>query len=136
MTEQEFEYWRSITDISTSQWVEDSVTKLNGKGYLYYIGGDDGYFMRISPDGKFTIGTYEGAYPHIGEALFTPKAEHKYENVDGAFMAALKIGGRQFLIDKFKNNAPQYYKQEISDEENESISEIDDGLSDSGIQLL
>ncbi len=53
-------------------WVEDAVSRLNGRGCLYYSGGESGIYMRITPDGTLQVGNYEGAIPHIGEALFKP----------------------------------------------------------------
>lgn len=130
MTDKEFAYWQNVTEISKFQWVEDKVTCLNGRGQLYYTGGQDGYYMRIFPDGQFTIGTYEGAYPHIGEAMFTKKAEHKFENENDAFMAALKIGGKGFLVDVFKNDSSQFLL------ENDAFGEQSDDLEAGGMQML
>lgn len=99
MTQQEFEHWKAITDSSVDHWVEDNITRLNGNGGLYYTGGEDGHYMRLSPDGKLTVGTYEGAYPHIGEACFTPKAAHQYGDINEAFEVACQLGGKDFLLD-------------------------------------
>jgi hypothetical protein len=60
--------------------------------------------MRLSPDGKLTVGTYEGAFPHIGEAMFKQEAEHQYGSFDEAFQAACKLGGTEFLADIFSND--------------------------------
>jgi hypothetical protein len=78
MTQHEFEYWQAVTAESAHKWVEDRVTRLNGNGALFYTGGEDGQYMRLSPEGKLTVGTYEGAIPHIGEAMFRRGAEHQY----------------------------------------------------------
>ncbi|MDD3778434.1 MAG: hypothetical protein PHU76_01820 [Synergistaceae bacterium] len=104
MTQNEFDYWQSVMQSSKYRWVEDSITRLNGNGGLYYTGGEDGCYMRLSPDGKLTVGTYEGAFPHIGEALFTRQAEHQYPDFNAAFEAACQLGGKQFLIDLFSQN--------------------------------
>ncbi|MDD3229890.1 MAG: hypothetical protein PHE09_11815 [Oscillospiraceae bacterium] len=53
---------------------------------------------------RISLGTYEGAFPHIGEALFTQKAEHQYASFDEAFQAACRIGCKQFLADMFAGN--------------------------------
>lgn len=58
MTQKELEQWQAVTNVSRYCWVEDSITRLNGRGALYYIGGKDGCFMRATPEGKLTIGTY------------------------------------------------------------------------------
>ena len=75
MTKKELEQWQAVTNSSQYRWVEDRITRLNGRGMLYYTGGEDGCFMRITPEGNLTIGIYEGAFPHIGEACFQVKAE-------------------------------------------------------------
>jgi hypothetical protein len=104
MNQGEFKYWQAITKSSEDGWVEDVITRLNGKGTLYYTGGEDGRYMRLSPDGKLTVGTYEGAFPHIGEAMFKQEAEHQYGSFDEAFQAACKLGGTEFLADIFSND--------------------------------
>ena len=53
--------------------------------------------MRIGTDGMLRAGTYEGAIPHIGEALFTVKAEKKFDSWNEAFQQALEAGGVQFF---------------------------------------
>lgn len=105
MTQREFKYWQAVTAESTRRWVEDSITLLNGNGALYYTGGEDGLYMRLFPDGKLTVGTYEDAIPHIGEAIFTRGAEHQYPDFNSAFEAACQLGGKQFLVDMFSQDA-------------------------------
>jgi hypothetical protein len=61
MEKQELEYWKTVTTGSSSQWVEDTITSLNGNGKLYYIGGEKGRYMRITPAAELQIGTYEHA---------------------------------------------------------------------------
>lgn len=99
MYPEEFEHWQKITASSLHRWVEDAATRLNGRGLLYYSGGKSGIYMRITKDGVLQAGEYEGAIPHIGEALFTVKAERKCGSFDEAFTLALKAGGREFLAD-------------------------------------
>ncbi len=74
MTDMEVKQWMAVTENSRHQWTEDEITRLNGRGALYYFGGEDGVYIRIEPNGELSIGTYEGALPHIGKALFTRKA--------------------------------------------------------------
>ena len=50
----------------------DEVTRMNGRGFLYYSGGESGIDMRVTRDGSLQVGNYEGAIPHIGDALFKP----------------------------------------------------------------
>lgn len=72
MDQREFEHWQAVTSGSRHMWVEDAVTRMNGRGCLYYSGGESGIYMRITQDGMLQVGNYEGAIPHIGEALFRP----------------------------------------------------------------
>ncbi len=128
MIDKELKYWQEVTNISTSQWVQDDVISANGRGHLFYIGGETGHYMRISPDGNLEIGAYEGALPHIGEATFKPKAKHKYDNINDAFKTACSIGGKQFVTDMFKNNIPQFSNTE--DKEIEYDQEPGDGIQE------
>ena len=112
MTQGEREQWRAVTNSSRHQWREDSVTRQNGRGALYYLGGQDGYFMRVTPEGKLSIGIYEGALPHIGEACFTAKAEKECGSPEEAFQAACKFGGIKFLVDLFSSGRVQEPVQE------------------------
>ena len=75
MNQEEFNYWGEITAGSSCRWREDTITRLSGWGALYYMGGESGAFIRISPEGMLQMGTYEEAMPHIGEAISTVKAE-------------------------------------------------------------
>ena len=104
MTQHELEHWLKVTASSEYRWVEDEITRRGGRGALYYTGGEDGIYMRLSPDGRLTAGTYEGAFPHIGEALFTQKAEHQYASFSEASQAALEFGGIQFLADMLSSD--------------------------------
>lgn len=104
MTQHELEHWLKVTASSEYRWVEDEITRRGGRGALYYTGGEDGIYMRLSPDGRLTAGTYEGAFPHIGEALFTQKAEHQYASFSAASQAALEFGGIQFLADMLSSD--------------------------------
>lgn len=46
-------------------------------------------------------GTYEDAFPHIGEASFTVKAERQCKDYNEAFAAAMETGGKRFFLDMF-----------------------------------
>ena len=101
MTKDEFALWQAITENSRFHWTEDAIFRLNGCGAFYYIGGQDGGYMRIHQDGRLEIGAYEGAIPHIGEALFIPKSEKQYADFNEAFTAVIQLGGKRFLVDMF-----------------------------------
>lgn len=101
MDKAEFEQWMEVTRSSRHRWVEDEVTRLNGRGALYYMGGENGLFIKIGTDGVLRAGTYEGALPHMGEAVFTVKAEKKFDSWEQAYQQALEAGGIKFLMDMF-----------------------------------
>ena len=122
MTQSEFEYWQAITESSAHKWVEDNITRLNGNGALYYTGGKDGIYMRLSPDGKLMVGTYEDAIPHIGEAVFKRGAEHQYADFNSAFEAACQLGGKQFLVDLFSQDSMS--REMIPDDDPERTLEM------------
>jgi hypothetical protein len=102
MTNQEFAAWNSVTAGSAGLWTEDAIYRLNGRGAFYYIGGEDGAYLRISKEGVLEAGKYEGAIPHIGEAFFTPAVTRRYGNFSDAFAAAMELGGKKFLVDMFR----------------------------------
>ncbi|MDL2232015.1 DUF3849 domain-containing protein [Ruminococcaceae bacterium OttesenSCG-928-L11] len=106
MNQQEFAVWTTKTQSSSHQWVEDDIFRQNGRGAMYYIGGEDGLYMKIASDGLLTAGDYKGAVPHIGEALFTVEAQRQYSDYNEAFTAALSIGGQKFLMDMFSGDTP------------------------------
>ena len=104
MDQGEFEHWQTVTSSSRHMWVEDAVTRMNGCGRLYYSGGESGIYMRITQDGMLQVGNYEGAIPHIGEALFKPGAERKCGSFNEAFQLACELGGRKFLEEMFSSS--------------------------------
>ncbi len=99
--EKELAAWNAITDSSRYTWTEDDIFRLNGRGAMYFIGGETGIYMRVSKEGTLDVGTYEGAIPHIGEAIFKSTSNHKFDNYDQAFTHALETGGMKFLVDLF-----------------------------------
>jgi hypothetical protein len=125
MTEQEFADWIAKTRGSLHRWTEDEIVRLNRRGAMYYLGGEDGIYLRIHADGRLEFGSYEGAVPHIGEASFTTLAERKHEDFNAAFTAAIQLGGKQFLVDMF--SAGDYLRgAELGAEQNYNMAP--DGL--------
>lgn len=104
MEQREFEHWQAVTSGSRHMWVEDAVTRRNGYSRLYYSGGESGIYMRIDPGGRLQIGNYEGAVPHIGEALFKPGMEKECGSFNEAFRIVCEMGGQKFLADIFSNS--------------------------------
>jgi len=107
MTDAELKQWLAVTANSQYQWTEDEITRKNGRGALYYFGGEDGVYIRVQPDGELSVGTYEGAFPHIGEAFFTRKAVMECGDFNQAFQKAVELGGQQFLQDMFSAKPEQ-----------------------------
>lgn len=107
MTDTELKQWLAVTANSQYQWTEDEITRLNGRGALYYFGGEDGVYIRIKPEGELSVGTYEGALPHIGEAAFTRKAVMDCDSFDQAFQRAIELSGQQFLQGMFSSKPSQ-----------------------------
>jgi hypothetical protein len=102
--QKEWECWKTVTASSTHKWVEDEIFRLNGRGAMYYTGGEDGSYMKITSDGVLELGIYEGALPHIGEAFFTVKLQKRYSDFNDAFQIAGQIGGKKFLMDLFSSD--------------------------------
>ena len=90
MDKDEYEGWLKVTEQSADRWKVDQVTWLNGQGRLSYRGGADaGKYVWVSPDGKVQWGTYEGAFPHIGEALLHPAGSMQFDGYEAAMDALI-----------------------------------------------
>lgn len=88
MTKTEFEAWKAHTATSKQVWILDPVHNgFNGQAALMHKGGEFGSFIRVEIDGTVTVGTYEDAYPHIGEAAFTITGSHKKATMQEALDA-------------------------------------------------
>lgn len=98
MTAEEFKAWTEETASSKYHWKSDPIQASLGR-YLFYMGGQDGKFIEIDRDGKVTVGTYEGAIPHIGEACFFVKFTKQFESKEKALQRVLECGGIKFLLD-------------------------------------
>ncbi|MDR0851742.1 MAG: DUF4314 domain-containing protein [Clostridiales Family XIII bacterium] len=122
MDEQEFKAWQAVTESSRNRWTEDEIFRLNGRGLFYYIGGENGVYIRIENDGTFSAGDYEGAVPHIGDAFFSEKIKKKYETMNDAFKAAAEAGGIKFLTDMFMR--PVSYKPKEKNQMNFSKERV------------
>ena len=99
MNKQEFEQWQKVTQSSKRNWVMDEIRLHNHGEYFFYTGGENGNFVECGADGTVSIGTYEGAFPHIGEALFRVKHTKKVaDNANDALSTVLPKMGMQFLF--------------------------------------
>lgn len=83
MTKEEALAWMRITEESRRRWILDAV-HCTSEDALYYKGGEDGVYIRMTTRTCVEIGLYEGAVPHIGEALFTPKWRGDFGDHEGA----------------------------------------------------
>jgi hypothetical protein len=125
MTRNEFDAWIKETKFSERKWRRDYITGENSRLYaghpewfkcgvkpiereLFYKGGVDGVYIEIRGDGTVTVGEYEGAIPHIGEAVFTIKHSNKplyhgkpASTLSEGFVAITERLGLGFLIDLF-----------------------------------
>jgi len=125
MTKAEFDAWTKETKFSEKKWCRDFITGENSKLYashpewfrgrlqpvereLFYKGGVDGVYIEIAGDGTVNVGEYEGAIPHIGEAIFTVKHSNKpvyhgkpASSLNEGFAAITERLGLGFLIDLF-----------------------------------
>jgi len=106
-SERSFAAWMAVTESSRNKWVEDEIYQLNGRGAMYYKGGEDGVYMRIHKDGTLEAGNYEGAIPHIGEAIFKPVVTKHLASFSEAYKTAMEAGGKQFMVDMFSGSEPQ-----------------------------
>ena len=124
MNKAEFDAWTAETKFSERNWRRDHITGENSKRYadhpewfngkppmareLFYKGGTDWVYIEICGDGTVTVGEYEGAIPHIGEAMFTVKHSNRpmyrgkpAENLSEGFAAISERLGVGFLVELF-----------------------------------
>ena len=95
-----FEAWKIETESSKLLWVMDQVTFHNRVDLLFFRGGTDGTYIEISKGGFVSIGYYEGAIPHIGEAMFIKKhGKQLAGDQDKALARVVETLGLPFLLD-------------------------------------
>lgn len=70
MTEIEMKTWILEIEESKFSWKIDEITYLNRGELLAYRGGESGKYITVEASGLVRVGVYEGAFPHIGEAIF------------------------------------------------------------------
>ena len=106
MNQAEFDYWSAVTASSKHKWVEDEIYRHNGRGSFYYTGGEDGIYIEATKEGQLQYGRYEGAIPHIGEAIFMPAETLQFASYSAAYNEMLRRCGVQFLVDMFSPDNP------------------------------
>jgi len=88
--------WQAKLPVSP-QWTIDGVLFYNQGTELTFIkGAEAGPYMQVTKDGKFTIGTYEIAFPHISDGIFTPRLEIELSIQDAKELSfkIIKKGGK------------------------------------------
>jgi hypothetical protein len=97
----DFAEWKTLTEQNPDPWREDARYRKHKDGALYYIGGEDGQYMRIAKDGRLVIGTYELARPGIADAVLLNRAVRQYESYEQALPSASRLAGQRFMSDIF-----------------------------------
>ena len=109
-TETVFAVWKTMTEQNTEQWREDKRYRQKRDGALFYIGGEQGQYMRITNDGTLAVGTYELARPGIEDAVLLSRAVRQYGSYEQAFLSASNLAGQRFMVDIF-NEKPSVIEQ-------------------------
>jgi hypothetical protein len=91
--------WRGETETAPGRWREDERYRRHSDGVLYYLGGDSGHYMRLTSDGRVTVGRYEFAKPGIKDAVLVAGATQDMGTYDRAVLLAAQLGGDRFLSD-------------------------------------
>lgn len=89
-----YEAWKAETARSEQAWIIDQIPLQNRGEYLFYHGGQDGQYVWIDANGYAEVGRYEGAIPHIGEAIYTP--------LGGAKVGATAEEALRYMVTKFR----------------------------------
>jgi hypothetical protein len=58
------------TASSVDKWQREKVFEANRGCLFFYKGGTHGIYIECKIDGTLELGTYEGAIPHLGDAMF------------------------------------------------------------------
>ena len=99
MTPAEFEAWKKWTRESAHRWAVDPIHDgRDGRDLLLYIGGENGKYLRFDNAETLEIGSYEGAVPHIGEAMFRVEVRMTFPSRILAVIQGLEIAGRAFIF--------------------------------------
>jgi len=103
MTKEEYAAWQKETIRSKNNWLLDEITLRNKGEYLFYKGGESGTYINIKKDGISSVGYYENAIPHIGEAPFHQKHIKKLEDsAEEALKIVVEKMGIPFLMNFVK----------------------------------
>lgn len=106
MTERETQAWLKATTEDPGRWRVDALHNgCNGRSFLVYAPDAtdpiNGTYAQASKDGHWEVGFYQGAYPHIGEAMFMKATDGSAINMNAAITALVERFGAKFLIDLY-----------------------------------
>jgi hypothetical protein len=91
--------WLAAVERTPGQWREDARYRGRKDGALYYLGGEDGQYMRLANDGKLTVGRYALAKPGIADAVLSAAEIKDTGGYESAVLMAAQLGGARFLSD-------------------------------------
>lgn len=103
MNKAEYGAWVAETEKSEHKWQMDLVHNTSNDCLFYKGGTEHGHYIHIKQN-VVEIGDYQGAFPHIGEALFTSRTQVQCKDNQEAWTRLLERGGMHFLIAIFQNN--------------------------------
>ena len=103
MNEQEYKAWAKHQMKNVGHWQVDPIHNgENGARYLVYVTRPDdpacGVYVDITPQGFLSMGTFEGALPHMGEATYIPRKGLSCKSFDQAVQVAAEHMGLTFLL--------------------------------------
>ena len=97
MNRGEFRNWVRHTLSSKDRWTVDPIHN-GGRGrLLVHFGGESGKYIHFN-NGEVDLGTYEHAYPHIGDALFKPDWRQTFDSNKAAWAYMLLVEPRMAEI--------------------------------------
>ena len=100
--DKEFAAWKNLCDGIPGNWKEDRRYRQKKDGALYYLGGENGQYMRVTNDGKLTVGKYELARSGIEDAVLFARVTQQYASYEQAFLIASRLAGQRFEHDIFQ----------------------------------
>lgn len=92
MTKKEFEAWQEETAKSKDSWQVDKI-HCSLADALLYKGGENGRYIHLHYS-LVECGTYTGAIPHVGNALFSIEVSHNFGNVSEAWATVSELVGK------------------------------------------
>lgn len=110
MNDKEFKAWARKMAAEAGFWVRDAVTANNRPGCdLFYVATPSdptrGIFVSIE-NGALQTGRFEGAIPHIGEAMFVAKHTANFSSHADALTHCIERLGLSFLLAATQGASP------------------------------